>query len=52
MVYPHLSGSHATIRLVNQYPNYFIIGFDSLEYCASLKVRVFTAALNGSFYRS
>lgn len=31
------SGSHVTIRLVNQYPNYMVIGFDSMEYCASKK---------------
>jgi hypothetical protein len=32
-----VSGSHATIRLVNLYPNYFVVALDSMEYCASLK---------------
>jgi len=30
-------GSHVSIRLVNNFPNYLVLGFDSLEYCASLK---------------
>ncbi len=31
------SGSHAAIRLVKTYPTYFVVAFDSMEYCASLK---------------
>lgn len=32
-----LSGSHVALRMVKAYPDYLIIGFDSMEYCASLK---------------
>lgn len=30
------SGSRMVLHLVNKYPNYLIVNFDKLDYCASL----------------
>ena len=36
-LFPHCSASHVVLRLVKKYPQYKIVNFDRLDYCACLK---------------